>query len=105
VVVDIPEEVVARMRHAPFRPGLEAIAYTLVCDATVGDLALAPCLAASVTVQTLVIDGEHSPPIMHSAAEALVQTLPAGRRCALAGQSHDISPDAIARVLEEFLSN
>jgi pimeloyl-ACP methyl ester carboxylesterase len=106
VAVGIPEEVVARMRQAPFRPGLEAIAHTLVYDATViGDLALPPGLAASVTVPTLVIDGEHSPPIMHSAAEALVQTLPAGRRCTLAGQSHDISPDATAPALEEFLSS
>ncbi len=106
VAVGIPEEVVARMRQAPFRPGLEAIAHTLVYDATViGDLALPPDLAASVTVPTLVIDGEHSPPIMHRAAEILGQRLANGRRCTLAGQSHDISPDATAPVLEEFLSS
>lgn len=104
VAVGIPEEAVVRMRQAPFRPGLEAIAHTLVYDATViGDLALPPGLAASVMVPTLVIDGEHSPPIMHSAAEALVQTLPDGRRRTLAGESHDISPDATAPLLEEFL--
>jgi len=106
VAVGIPEEVVVRMRRAPFRPSLEAIAHTLVYDATViGDLALPAELAASVTVPTLVIGGEHSPPIMHSAAEALVQTLADGRRCTLAGQSHDISPDATAPILEEFLSS
>ena len=39
VAVGIPQEVVAGMRQAPFRPGLEAIAHTLVYDATViGDL-------------------------------------------------------------------
>jgi len=37
--VGIPEEVVVGMRQAPFRPALEAIAHTLVYDATIiGDL-------------------------------------------------------------------
>jgi pimeloyl-ACP methyl ester carboxylesterase len=105
VAVGIPQEVVARMRQAPFRPGLEAIAHTLVYDATViGDLTLPPALVASVAIPTLVIDGEHSPPIMHSAAEVLVQGLADGRRYTLAGQSHDISSDATAPVLRKFLS-
>jgi hypothetical protein len=45
------------------------------------------------------------PPIMHSAAEALVKTLPNGRRLTLAGQGHDISAGATAAALQEFLSN
>jgi hypothetical protein len=94
------------MRNAPFRPGLEAIAHTLVYEATlVGDLGFPAELVASVTVPTLVVDGENSAPIMHGAAEALVQTLPDGRRRTLAGQTHDISPGALGPVLEEFLSN
>jgi pimeloyl-ACP methyl ester carboxylesterase len=106
VVIGIPEDVVVQMRQAPFRPGLEAIAHTLVYEATlVGDLSMPADLIASVTVPTLVIDGEHSPPIMHSAAQALVRTLPNARRRTLEGQSHDISPDATAPVLEEFLSS
>jgi hypothetical protein len=104
VAVGIPEEVVVQLRHAPFRPALEAIAHTLVYDATIiGDLSVPRELTADVTVPTLVIDGELSPPIMHGAAETLVRTLANGRRCTLAGQSHDISPDATASVLEEFL--
>jgi pimeloyl-ACP methyl ester carboxylesterase len=104
--VGIPEDVVVRMRHAPFRPGLEAIAHTLIYDATiVGDLTLPAELIPSVTAPTLVIDGEKSPPIMHSAARVLADTLPDGRRCTLAGEGHDIAPDATAAVLEEFLSS
>jgi hypothetical protein len=39
--VGIPEEVVAQLRHAPFRPGLEAIAHTLAYDAAIiGDRSL-----------------------------------------------------------------
>ena len=39
--VGLPEDVVAQLRHAPFRPGLEAIAHTLVYDAELtADLSL-----------------------------------------------------------------
>ena len=39
--VGIPQDVVAQLRHAPFRPSLEAIAHTLAYDAAiVGDLSL-----------------------------------------------------------------
>jgi pimeloyl-ACP methyl ester carboxylesterase len=104
VVVGIPEEVVEQLRHAPFRPGLEAIAHTLVYEVRlVGDLSLPTEEVASVTAPTLVVDGENSPPIMHSAAEALVRTLPNAERRTLAGETHDISPPALAPVLADFL--
>ena len=106
VAVGIPEDVVVRMRDAPFRPGLEAIAHTLVYDATVlGDLGFPAELIGSVTVPTLVIDGELSPPIMRSAAQALVETLPDGRRHTLPDQGHDISAGAVSAALEAFLSD
>jgi alpha-beta hydrolase superfamily lysophospholipase len=48
--VQIPPEVVAQLRHAPFRTGLEAIAHTLVCDATIiGDRSIPAELLASVS--------------------------------------------------------
>jgi pimeloyl-ACP methyl ester carboxylesterase len=106
VAVGIPEQVIAQMRNAPFWPALEAIAQTLVYDATViGDLGFPTELIASITAPTLVIDGENSPPIMHGAAEALARTLPNGRRSTLHGQTHDIAPDATAAVMTEFLSS
>ena len=104
--VGIPEDVVVQMRHAPFRPGLEAIAHTLVYEATIiGDLTLPTDLIAAITAPTLVIDGEKSPPTMDGAARVLVETLPNGQRRTLAGEGHDISPDVTAAVLEEFLSS
>jgi pimeloyl-ACP methyl ester carboxylesterase len=104
VVIGIPEEVVVQMRDAPFRPGLDAIAHTLVYEATlVGDLSLPTELVGAITAPTLVIDGEHSPPIIHSAAAALVEAVPNARRRTLAGQGHDLSPPALVPVLEEFL--
>jgi pimeloyl-ACP methyl ester carboxylesterase len=104
VAIGIPEDVVVQMRRAPFRPALEDIAHTLVYEATlVGDLSLPADLIGTITAPTLVIDGEHSPPIMQPAAAALARTLPDGRHRTLAGQGHDLAPDALAPVLDEFL--
>jgi pimeloyl-ACP methyl ester carboxylesterase len=104
--VGIPADVVAQLRHAPFRPALEAIAHTLVYDATIiGDLTFPTELVASIATPTLVIDGENSMPMLHNAARVLADTLPNGRRCTLAGQTHEISPAATAPVLGDFFSS
>jgi pimeloyl-ACP methyl ester carboxylesterase len=103
--VGMPEEVVVGLRQAPSRPALEAIAHTLAYDAAVvGDLALPRELIASITTPTLVVDGENSPPMLRNAAGALADALRNGRRCTLAGQTHDLNPDAVAPVLEDFLA-
>jgi pimeloyl-ACP methyl ester carboxylesterase len=57
-----------------------------------------------VATPTLVIDGEESPLVMRSAARAVAEALPNGRRRTLGGQTHDISLDATAAALEAFLS-
>jgi pimeloyl-ACP methyl ester carboxylesterase len=104
--VGMPQDVVAQLRHAPFRPALEAIAHTLVYDATIiGDLTLPTELVAKVATPTLVIDGENSMPMLRTAARVLAEVLPNGRPCTLAGQTHDISPQATAPVLLDFLSS
>jgi pimeloyl-ACP methyl ester carboxylesterase len=104
-VIGMPVEVVAQMRNAPFRPALEAIAHTLVYDATLmEDFTLPTALIASITTPTLVIDGEQSPPWLRDAARAVADTLPNGRRCSLAGQDHTIDPEATAPILSDFLA-
>lgn len=103
--VGIPEEMVAQMRHAPFRPGLEALAHTLASDAAIiGDRSLPAGLLATVTIPALVISGEQSPPFLRNAARAAASALPAGRLSVLPGQGHDINPEATAPALAEFLS-
>src|SRR5215472_15913323 len=103
--VGIPEDVVAQLRHTPFRPGLEAIAHTLAYDAAiVGDLSMPPELA-SLTTPALVISGEQSPPFLRSAAQAAAAALPDGRLASLPGQTHDIDPQATAPVVAEFLTS
>ncbi len=103
--IGMPAEVVVHLRSAPFRPGLEAIAHTLIYDATItGDLSLPAELLAAVTTPALVIDGEGSWPFMRDGVEAAANALPNGRRHTLAGQTHDINPAATAPVLEEFFT-
>lgn len=105
-VIGIPQDLVAQMRHAPFRPGLEAIAHTLIYDAMVmGDFSLPAALIASVHAPALVIDGENSPPSLRNAARAVAETLPNGWLHSLAGQDHTIDPDATAPVAAQFLSD
>ena len=105
-LVGIPEPVVAQLRHAPFRPALEATAHTLVYDArVVGDLTLPAAALQSITMPTLVVYGGQSPAFMGDAAKALAAALPNGQVRALEGQSHDIAPMVLAPVLLDFFGS
>ena len=102
-LVGIPQEVVVQMRHAPFRPALEALAHTLVYEATIlGDRSLPTEVAAMITISTLVVAGGTSS-FMRAAAEALAEALPNGQARILEGQSHDIEPVVLGPVLQAFL--
>jgi pimeloyl-ACP methyl ester carboxylesterase len=99
--VGLPPAVVAQMRTAPFRPGLEKSAHTLVYDSQI--LAAFPAgLLAAIAVPTLVINGEHSHPVLRQAAQSLADALPQGRHHTLSGQGHDIVPDAVGPVVMDF---
>jgi pimeloyl-ACP methyl ester carboxylesterase len=102
-IVGIPEPIIAQMRHAPFRPALEAMAHTLVYEATIiGDRSLPTDMAARVTVPTLVVAGSASPAVMSTGAQALADLLPHGRALVLDGQTHDIDPAALGPALSDF---
>lgn len=105
VAIGIPEQVVAQLRHAPFRPALEAIAHTLPYDAAIlGDRSLPVGLIGAIEVPALVVCGEDSAPFLRDAARAVAHTLPDGQPVTLAGQGHDIEPKATAAVIGEFLA-
>jgi pimeloyl-ACP methyl ester carboxylesterase len=99
--VGIPAEVVAQLRHAPFRPALEKMAHTLVYESTLLR-ALPDGLAAAVRVPTLVMAAERNPEVMRHAAQALAEALPEGHHHLLEGQTHDLVPAVVGPVLEEF---
>ncbi|HEX8645744.1 MAG TPA: alpha/beta hydrolase [Thermoleophilaceae bacterium] len=104
--IGLPQEVVVQMRKAPFRPGLERIAHTLVYDALLcGDISMPHELVAAIDVPALVIDGGESWGFLRSGAKALAEALPDGRQCTLEGESHNINPEATAPVLASFLAS
>jgi pimeloyl-ACP methyl ester carboxylesterase len=103
-LVGIPNEVVAQLRQAPFRPALEAMAHTLVYEAAIlGDGLLLRESAGAITTPVLAISGEATTPFMIETAHALAEAAPAGRSVILEAQGHDIDPEAVAPVVEEFL--
>lgn len=102
-VVGLPDEFVAQARSSPFWGQQEALAHTLAYDATImGDYALPADRAASVKVPAIVMAGTASFPWMSETARALAETLLDGQLRVLDGQTHDVSPDAMAPVLQEF---
>jgi pimeloyl-ACP methyl ester carboxylesterase len=98
--VGIPPEVVAQLRQAPFWPALEAIAHTLAYESLI--LACPPELVGSVSTPTLVIHDEASPDPIRTATGALANGLPHAQLHALAGQTHDLVPEVVGPLLQQF---
>lgn len=105
-MIGIPAEIVAQLRHAPFRPALENSAHTLIYEATLmGDIEVVAEQLPSITVPTLVISGENSPARVRSAAQTLTDALLHAQHRSLEGQTHDIVPTILAPVLEGFFAD
>jgi alpha-beta hydrolase superfamily lysophospholipase len=107
---NVPAEVVAQMRQAPFWPATEAAAHTLIYDATImnGTMSGKPLPAArwaAVSMPTLVMDGGNSPAWARNAVQALVSILPRAERRTLPGQEHGVTAEALAPALTEFLNS
>jgi len=106
--VGTPAEQVARLRRAPFWPGLEAVAPTLAYDhaAILGEPWSVPTgLAACVPVPALVMAGDASLPFMPDSARVLSQAIPQSQLRMLEGQAHEVNPGVLAPVLVEFFTS
>ena len=101
--IGIPDQVVAEMRHAPFRPALEEIAHTLVYDTTITSSMPLDRLSA-ITTPTLVLDSVGTLGGLRDTAQATCDALPHGRHVSLKGQFHDVPAETLAPVLREFLN-
>jgi pimeloyl-ACP methyl ester carboxylesterase len=102
-LVGLPDEIVAQLRHAPFRPALEAMAHTLVYEAMLVAARWRPeDLASSITVPTLAVAAGAGSRLLPAAAQALAAAVPNARAVTLDGQTHDIDPMVLGPVLEEF---
>jgi pimeloyl-ACP methyl ester carboxylesterase len=107
MLVGMPADQVPGMKQSPMWPIFESVAPTLAYDAAVlGEEADVPTeQAARVTVPTLVMDGGASYPFMHTTAVTLANAMPQGQHRTLEGQTHEVSPKALAPVLEEFFAS
>jgi pimeloyl-ACP methyl ester carboxylesterase len=103
--VGVPAQAVAGIRAQPGWAALEAIAPTLAYDDQVlGDGSVPRDLAGAITVPALVLAGADSPQSLQGAAKATADALPAAGHRTLEGQTHDVSPDALAPVLAAFFA-
>ncbi len=103
--VGMPPPAVAGMRARPGWELLEAIAPTLAYDDEVLAGGRVPRnLTPTISVPALVLAGGGSPPGLLQAAKATAEALPTADYRILAGQTHDVAPDALAPVLAEFFS-
>ena len=103
----MPPDVVAGMRTQPFWPSVEAVAHTLVYDATImeGTMRGGPLPVdrwKAVNIPTLVLYGGAGPGWSRNAAEALIELLPHAERQILEGQFHTLTPDELKSALEQF---
>jgi pimeloyl-ACP methyl ester carboxylesterase len=104
MLVGMPADQVDGMRQHPMWPLWEAVGHTLAYDAAAmgQDSSVPSERAARLAVPTLVMTGGETFPFMHAAAAALAKAIPNAQHLTLAGQTHDVSAEALAPVLIEF---
>jgi len=102
-----PVEQIEGMRKAPMWPMLEAVAPTLLYDATaVGvDRKVPVELVSRLTAPTLVMHGGAGAPFMKQTALALSQAIPNAKFRTIEGQTHAVASEVIAPVLIEFFKS
>ena len=101
--IGLPPDVVAGMRHAPFFPALEAMAQSVVHDATItGEMAVPSTAMAAVEVPTVVMRGGQTWPVLAVAAERLAAMLPnATLRVLSDAADHGLEPVSTAAAVRE----
>jgi len=104
--VVLPEEHIAMVRNSPMWPALHELVPSLNYDAAVlGDSRMpAAEWLSSITVPTLVVDGENSNSWAKEAVRVLAEQLPNARRQTLAGHDHVLAPEALAPAMIEFFA-
>ena len=105
-VVGVPPEVVAHAKTQPSWREQEVLAHTFAYDTLLlGDGGLPVERAAAVRAPTLVMEGSETFPFMRGIAGDLAGLIPDAQALVLEGQGHDVRPEVLAPVLEEFFAD
>jgi pimeloyl-ACP methyl ester carboxylesterase len=107
--VNMPEEYLGGLMDSPFWPTMLEVAHTIANDgAVVGNTMSGDPTAldryAEVTTETLVSYGDATDASIIEGDELLAKVLPNATLAVLPGQTHDVSAEAIAPVLQRFFS-
>jgi pimeloyl-ACP methyl ester carboxylesterase len=104
--VGVSDKQVEAMKRMPMWRGLEALAPTLAYDSDVlGEgYALPTALLKKITIPTLVMHGGAGAPSMREAAQAIGGAIPKAELRTLDGQTHGVSPKAMAPALADFFA-
>lgn len=104
--IGLPAEMVEQARRSPMWPALEAIAQSLVYDATITRSPALPTPEMErLETETLVISSEESWPWLRDASRALPHRLTRARYVDVpGGANHTIPAEATAKALDQFLT-
>jgi len=103
--VGAPPEQIEGMRQSPAWSFMEQIAPTLAYDHTalMGSTNTIPtALVVRISSPALVISGDAGLPFMQVTARSLSRIIPHAELRILPGQTHDVDPQVLAPVLQEF---
>ncbi|WP_431903899.1 alpha/beta fold hydrolase [Amycolatopsis thermoflava] len=103
--IGLPPETVEQIRRSPMWPQLEAVAQSLVYDATLTAAPNLPTAAMrALDLDVLVLSGSDTWPGLREAARALPAHLARAKYAEVpGGAGHGIPAEATAKVLDEFL--
>ena len=101
--IGLPEETVRHLRLSPMWPHLEALAQSVVYDATITGILQTPTAEmTAVSTPTLILQGERTWPFLQAAAAHLTDQLPNATLSVLAGAGHDIDAAGTAAEIRHF---
>jgi hypothetical protein len=100
-----PPEGIEQIRRSPHWSGMTAIEHTLAYDLTVvGEGPVPTERFGSISVPVLVLVGAGGWEWIRAAGAAVAEAVPHGTLREVPGQGHDVSPEALASALLDFLA-
>jgi pimeloyl-ACP methyl ester carboxylesterase len=104
-VIGLPAETVAHIRQSPMWPGLEAMAQSMVYDATItATLAVPTAAMTAATTPALIMYGASTWPGLRDAAHELAKLMPAARLIEVDAANHDIPTQETATAIRTHLT-